>query len=614
MLTDKQMYWTNVLEILIVFFVIVYVIILILRTLHIDGPWLSSSSTKDGSVPLTVSESLRQHAIQKAGHSFSHHLTQYIPVLGGITNVFGNLQDQMNDLRNMQSPIRQFFADAASLFYSKIETYMVGLLYSLHRLRTVLQRSSSTFNLLYHTLEHNLNSFVSLTNSPPFEKAISLLSRAEWVAHGARRLCFAPHSTLSSHDTHYLPISEIAPGTILANDTMVVCNHVFVNTMFETLYEILPNWASHTPESTAYITGQHPILWPPYTLLEQLQRAYVRNKPTPSSRRRWLSAFVRRMLLCSSSSEVSEDATTLLLQEYSSSGLDVILPDGYDEKKQSWMTVADAFESDENQMFHIIKKTTKSPHLLYCLTTTSGRIEKHGIVYSDFSECLTSRSEYALYYNESMLRYLNACEGDLVLLGVNAWDPKKLNEWIREQHILNQNPKLVLEHPKFSSLPSKFSLEHLFVDDTLVLLEDGSTKRIDNLQTGDVLKPTTTTSTQQHLNTLGRNVVTGIIHGLTGFFTVCHLDEPLIKMTCTPYQKVFDPASHYWKFAWEFPSCSFTSKYTTKSLLNITCAHGKFLVQQSSSLKGLTRSVIVCDYYETIRTKVFDHISSKMLS
>ena len=79
--------------------------------------------------------------------------------------LFGNLGGSINILRNTLSPMRNYFASVAAVYYKHIENFTIGLFYSMHKFRTLMNRTLSGFSLMYHTVEHTKNTLSSVAHS-----------------------------------------------------------------------------------------------------------------------------------------------------------------------------------------------------------------------------------------------------------------------------------------------------------------------------------------------------------------------------------------------------------------------------------------------------------------
>ena len=87
----------------------------------------------------------------KTNFSFLIQPIQYIINL--ITKILGNLINSMNIFRTILKPIREFFTNAATSFYDKINSFSIMIVYSFSKMRNLLRRLSSSFRLVLYTLQ-----------------------------------------------------------------------------------------------------------------------------------------------------------------------------------------------------------------------------------------------------------------------------------------------------------------------------------------------------------------------------------------------------------------------------------------------------------------------------
>lgn len=171
---------------------------------------------------------------QKVTELFKNFLGFLTPVFSAFGSIFSVFQDQINGIRNILKPMRDFFKQATNVFYDKIQGFTIGILYSLHKIRNTMRRSLSGFNLIFHTLEHNKNTIESLIESPPVALAEKLLGPLDWVYSKGRRLagskvCFDEKTVIKLKNKQSVSISNIAIGDILSNGSKVIATHKFLN-------------------------------------------------------------------------------------------------------------------------------------------------------------------------------------------------------------------------------------------------------------------------------------------------------------------------------------------------------------------------------------------------
>lgn len=188
---------------------------------------------------------------QKVKVVFNLFLKFLSPILNIFYKMFASFQTSINRLRGILTPIREFIASAAKLFYDRIQKFTIGILYSTHKMRNSMKRSMSGFNLMMHSLEHSKNSLESIVKSKPVRTAVNVLGKAEWVSKKANKLmCFSDKTYIKiQHDnkTVLKRIGNINTGDILEDGGIVLAIHKFIN--LETIYKY----------DTVYVSGNHVV-------------------------------------------------------------------------------------------------------------------------------------------------------------------------------------------------------------------------------------------------------------------------------------------------------------------------------------------------------------------
>ena len=133
-------------------------------------------------------------------------------------------------LRNLLKPIREFIKMIAKQFYDNIQKFVIGIVYSLNKMRNTMKRSVSGFNLLFHTLEHSKNTMSSMINSPPVKLAMEMIKPLEWIEGKSNQLfCFSGNQEFWLFNNKMTYIREISVGDILLDGSVVIATHKFSN-------------------------------------------------------------------------------------------------------------------------------------------------------------------------------------------------------------------------------------------------------------------------------------------------------------------------------------------------------------------------------------------------
>ena len=183
---------------------------------------------------------------QKTEGIFKKFLSFLNPIFGVFGRIFKIFQNQINSIRQMLRPIRDFFNATAQKFYAIIQKFTIGIMYSMHKMRNSMRRSMSGFNILMHSLEHSKNSMQAMITSPPVKLSIKWIGRAQWVKKKAGKLfCFDKDTYLKLIDGNYVKIYNVKIGDILEDGAEVVATHEFKNT--STIYKY----------DNIYVSGNH---------------------------------------------------------------------------------------------------------------------------------------------------------------------------------------------------------------------------------------------------------------------------------------------------------------------------------------------------------------------
>tara|TARA_B110000208_G_scaffold25086_1_gene32269 strand:- start:1055 stop:2434 length:1380 start_codon:yes stop_codon:yes gene_type:complete len=169
---------------------------------------------------------------------FNVFLNLIKPIFKIFSKFFKQFQNSINMLRNLLKPIREFIKMIAKQFYDNIQKFIIGIVYSLNKMRNTMKRSVSGFNLLFHTLEHSKNTMSSMINSPPVKLAMDLMKPLEWLEGQSNQLfCFSGNQQLWLFNNRTVTIKEISIGDILLDGSVVIATHKFINTQPIYLYK-----------------------------------------------------------------------------------------------------------------------------------------------------------------------------------------------------------------------------------------------------------------------------------------------------------------------------------------------------------------------------------------
>tara|TARA_Y100000385_G_scaffold279066_2_gene328243 strand:- start:10748 stop:12172 length:1425 start_codon:yes stop_codon:yes gene_type:complete len=144
--------------------------------------------------------------------------------------IFGNLVKSIDKIRNLTKPIRLFFKNSAEFFYRKINKFIIGITYSLHKLRNSMKRTVSGFTMVLHTIQTLNLSLQSIMNSPLVSVTKKFVGAIEWLegAFDTIGLCFSGETII---DTPYgnIAIKDIIPGLRISENNYVISTFKILN-------------------------------------------------------------------------------------------------------------------------------------------------------------------------------------------------------------------------------------------------------------------------------------------------------------------------------------------------------------------------------------------------
>jgi len=197
-----------------------------------DQPTGAMAATVAGKNPREVFEGSFTNKIKPVFQKFLSFLT---PVFSGFTKILTSFGININSIRNVLMPIRTFFAKATSMFYTRLNNFMIGITYILQKLRIIMQKTLGGFYMVVNTMEHIRYMFMSISNSPLIPVAEKLGGSVSWIGKTMRKLglCFHPN-TLVSTINGLVPIEKIALGDKIDEDNVV--EGIIISKMIDPYY------------------------------------------------------------------------------------------------------------------------------------------------------------------------------------------------------------------------------------------------------------------------------------------------------------------------------------------------------------------------------------------
>jgi hypothetical protein len=197
-----------------------------------DQPTGAMASTIAGKNPREVFESSFTNKIKPIFNKFLSFLT---PVFAGFSKILSSFGVNINSIRNVLQPIRTFFAKATTMFYTRLNNFMIGITYILQKLRIIMQKTLGGFYMVVNTMEHIRYMFMSISNSPLIPVAEKLGGSVSWIGKTMRKLglCFHPNTLVQTKNGH-VPINNLALGDQLENGNIV--ESIIITKMIDPYY------------------------------------------------------------------------------------------------------------------------------------------------------------------------------------------------------------------------------------------------------------------------------------------------------------------------------------------------------------------------------------------
>lgn len=150
-------------------------------------------------------------------------------IFGIFTKAFKHFFKTINQIRNLTRPIRTFFKNTAMMFYKKLNNFMIGIMYSLHKMRNTLRRSVSGFNMAFHTLNHIQYSFEAIANSPIPKVAKDVEPVINFMSNTLNTfgLCFDENTIIDTKNGK-ISIKNIELNVELDTNNFIISKHKFI--------------------------------------------------------------------------------------------------------------------------------------------------------------------------------------------------------------------------------------------------------------------------------------------------------------------------------------------------------------------------------------------------
>lgn len=108
-------------------------------------------------------------------------------IFNKFTFIFKYFQKVIDLIRFLTKPIRLFFKQATIMFYKKLSQFMIGITYQVHKIRQIMKRSVSGFNMAFHSLNHMSYNMQSIYNSPIIPITQKFMGSANWSMKNSKK-------------------------------------------------------------------------------------------------------------------------------------------------------------------------------------------------------------------------------------------------------------------------------------------------------------------------------------------------------------------------------------------------------------------------------------------
>jgi hypothetical protein len=161
--------------------------------------------------------------------------------------------ESINRIRNFMRPIQIFMRSVTMFFYKRLENIVIGSTYSYHKMRQLVRRSLSGFNMVFHSVEHLRNTLAAVPKSPFVGMANRVAGSFGRIESGLGRLCFVDKTPLKLSNGNYIHMCNVQCGQVLYDGSTVKSKMIFLNTSGDIAYNIPNNG------SMIQVSGSHLI-------------------------------------------------------------------------------------------------------------------------------------------------------------------------------------------------------------------------------------------------------------------------------------------------------------------------------------------------------------------
>lgn len=145
---------------------------------------------------------------------FDMLMAPFNAMLSMISGLLGNLVTQLNFIRNLTAPIREFVQSAAKSVFKKTENLMNVVMFTFLKMNDILKRVFANFRLMVYTLEATQMTLTSTWNGP-------IGKATRFWAPAIDFFCFAASTPIKMRSGEHKSISRLVIGNELYESSRV---------------------------------------------------------------------------------------------------------------------------------------------------------------------------------------------------------------------------------------------------------------------------------------------------------------------------------------------------------------------------------------------------------
>jgi len=151
--------------------------------------------------------------------NFAILIKPFTYMIDTIKLVIGKLFEQLNSIRTILKPMRDFVESATAMVYKKIEGIMNLTMFTFLKMNNLMKRTFANFRLMVYALEASQYTIQSTWNGP-----IGQITRfwAPGVDFFSKFFCFEPNTKVLDNNKLPIDISKLKIGDTLYNNNNVI--------------------------------------------------------------------------------------------------------------------------------------------------------------------------------------------------------------------------------------------------------------------------------------------------------------------------------------------------------------------------------------------------------